>query len=78
MNIRKKWLIASRYHQLSANEDYNFWNLRIALDSLHSNYETFLLLGGFNSEDHEVEISSFINSQNLKIQFKKKHVSKVF
>ena len=63
LNTRKaKWLVAGCYHQPSQNDDYYFWNLSKALDSLNSNYEKVLLIGDFNSEDHEIEISSFLNN----------------
>lgn len=32
------------------------------MHSLNSNYEKFILIGDFISEDHEIEISSFLNN----------------
>ena len=55
-----------------------FSNLSKTLDSFHNKYEKFLLTGDFNSEDHEIEISSFLNNHEAKNIVKKKHVSKVF
>ena len=50
LNIRKtKWLIVGCYHPPSQNDNYFFYNLSKALDSLNSNYEKFLLVGDFNS-----------------------------
>ena len=46
-------------------------------DSLNSNYEKFLLIGDFNTVDHETEISNFLNNHEGK-NIVKKHVSKVF
>ena len=68
INIRKtKWLIVGCYHPPSQNDNYFFYNLSKALDSLNSNYEKFLLVGDFNSEDHETEITNFLNNHEAKI-----------
>ena len=72
LNIRKvKWLVGC-YHPPSQNDDYYFCNLSKALDSLNSNYEKFLVIGDFNSEDHEIEISSFLNNHETKNIVKEK------
>ena len=56
ISIRKtKWLIVGCYHPPSQNDNYFFYNLNKALDSLNSHYEKFLLFGDFNSEDHETK-----------------------
>ena len=63
LNIRKtKWLIVGCYHPPSQNDNYFFYNLSKALDSLNLNYEKFLLVGDFNSEDHETEITNFLKN----------------
>ena len=63
LNIRKvKWLVVGCYHPPSQNDDYYFCNLSEVLDSLNSKYEKFLLTRDFNSEDQEIEISSFLNN----------------
>ena len=50
-NIRKaKWLVVGCFHLPSQNDDYYFCNLSKVLDSLNSNYENFLLIAGFSSE----------------------------
>ena len=73
MNIRKtKWLIAGCYHPPSQNDNYFFYNLSKALDSLNSNSEKFLLVGDFNSEDHETEITNFLNNYEAKNIVKQK------
>ena len=73
MNIRKtKWLIVGCYHPPSQNDNYFFHNLSKALDSLNSNYEKFLLVGDFNSEDHETEITNFLNNHEAKNIVKQK------
>ena len=50
------------------------------MDWLNSNYENFLLIWDFNSEDHEIEISSFLNNHEAKNIVKDKTCfnSKVF
>ena len=73
MNIRKtKWLIIGCYHPPSHNDNYFFHNLSKALGSLNSNYEKFLLVGDFNSEDHETEITNFLNNHEAKNIVKQK------
>ena len=80
INIRKtKWLIVDRYHPPSQNDNYFFYNLSKALGNLNSNYEKFLLVDDFYSEDNETEITNFLNNHEAKnIVKKKKHVSKTF
>ena len=60
------------YHPPSQNDNYFFYNLSKALDSLISNYEKFLLVGDFNSEDHETEITNFLNNHEAKDIVKQK------
>ena len=52
--------------------NYFFYNLSKALDSLNSNYEKFLLVGDFNSEGHETEITNFLNNYQAKNIVKQK------
>ena len=76
INIKKtKWLIVGCYHPPSQNDNYFFYNLSKALDSLNSNYEKFLLVGDFNSEDHETEITNFLNNHEAKNIVKQKTFS---
>ena len=73
MNIRKaKWLVVGCYHPPSQNDEYFFSNLSKTLDSFHNKYEKFLLIGDFNSEDQEIEISSFLNNHEAKNIVKEK------
>ena len=73
LNIRKvKWLIVGCYHPPSQNDEYYFRNLSKALDSFNNKYEKFLLIGDFNAEDHEIEISSFLNNHEAKNIVKEK------
>ena len=73
LNIRKaKWLVVGFYHLPSQNVKYTLY-------SLSSNYEKFILIGDFKSEDCEIEISSFINNHEAKNIVKEKLcLSKVF
>ena len=71
-------MVAGCHHAPLQNDDYYFCNLSKALDSLNSYYEKFLLIGHFNSEDHEFEISSLLNNHEAKNIVKEKHVSKLF
>ena len=73
LSIRKvKWLVGGCYQSPSQNGDYYFCNLTKALDSLNSNYEKFILIGDFNLEDHENEISSFLDNYEAKNIVKEK------
>ena len=65
-------MIVGCYHPLSQNDNYFFYNLSKALDSLNSNYEKFLLVGDFNSEGHEPEITNFLNNYEAKNIVKQK------
>ena len=79
LNVRKvKWLAAGCHPPPSQNADYYLCNPGKALDSFNSNYKKFLLIGDFNSEDHETETSSFLNNHEAQSIVKEKHVSKVF
>ena len=78
LNVRKvKWLIVDCYHLPSQNDDYYFCSLSKVLDSLNTNYEKFLLIEDFNSEDHEIEIS-FLNNHKAKNIVKEKMFQKCF
>ena len=65
-------MVVGCYHPLSQNGDYYFCNLSKVFVSLNSDYEKFILIGGFNSEDHEIEISSFLNNHDTKNIVKEK------
>lgn len=67
VNIKKaKCLVAGCNHRASQIDNYYFCNLSRELDSLSSNYEKFLLIGNFNLEDHETEISRFLKNHEAK------------
>ena len=65
-------MVVGCYHPPSQNGDYYFCNLSKVLVSLNSDYEKFILIGGFNSEDYEIEISSFLNNHDTKNIVKEK------
>ena len=69
-------MVAGCYHPPSQNHDDYFCNLSKVLDSLNSNYEKFLLIADFNSENHEIEISSFLNNHEVKNIVRKKRFFK--
>ena len=66
------WLAVGCYHPPSQNDDYYLCNLSKVMDSLNSVYEKFILTGDFNSEDHEIEISSFLNNHEARNVVKEK------
>ena len=69
INLRKcKWLIFGTYHRPSQNNEYYFDKITNALDIYIKTYDRFLLIGDFNTQDHEQCIASFLNqydSRNL-------------
>ena len=65
-------MIVRCYHPPPRNDGSYFCNLSNVLDSLNSYYEYFLLISDFNSEDHEIEISSFLNNHEAKNIIKEK------
>ena len=71
-------MIVGCYHPPSQNDNFFFYNLSKALDSLNSNYEKFILVGDFNSEDHETEITNFLNNYEAKNIVKQKTCFKSF
>ena len=71
-----KWLTVGCHHSSSQNDDYYFCNLSKLLDSLNYNFEKILFIGDFNSEDHKIEISSFLNYYEAKNTVKEKNCFK--
>ena len=65
-------LVVGCYHPPSQNDDYYFCNLSKVFDRLNYNNENFLLIGNLNSEDHEIEVSSFLNNHEAKNIVKEK------
>ena len=70
LNFRKiKWLLFGIYHTLSQNDQCYFEALDKALDS-YSSYDRIILIGDFNSEDHETCMETFLHRHNLKHIFR--------
>ena len=66
LNFRKiKWLLFGTYHPPSQNDQYYFEALDKALDC-YSSYDRIVLIGDFNSEDHETCMETFLYKHNLK------------
>ena len=65
LNFRKvKWLLFGTYHPLSQNDQYYFEALDKGLDC-YSSYDRMLLIGDFNSEEHETYMETFLYQHNL-------------
>ena len=61
INLRKsKWLLFGTYHPPSQQDQYYFDFISRALDKYAEKYDTFLLAGDFNAEEHEACLGSFI------------------
>ena len=69
VNLRKsKWLISGTYRPPCQSAEYIFKHIGFALDTYIQTYDTFLLAGDFNIEDHEPILSEFLvnyDSKNL-------------
>ena len=66
LNLRsKKWLLGSSYNHRE-NIASHLSNVSAALDKLCVDYENIILLGGFNVEVKEKNISDFMSTYNLK------------
>ena len=65
LNFRKiKWLLFGDYHPPSQNNQYYFEALDKALDC-YSSYDRIVLIGDFNSEDHETCMETLLYKHNL-------------
>ena len=65
LNFKKtKWLLFGPYHPLSQNDQYYFEALDKALDC-YSSYDRIVLIGDFNSEDHETCMETFLYQHNF-------------
>ena len=65
LNFRKiKWLLFWTYHSPSQNDQYYFEALDKALDC-YSSCGRIVLIGDFNSEDHETSMETFLYQHNL-------------
>ena len=67
INIKnKKWLLANIYRPPNRGERYIFQELGNALDHFSTKFESFILMGDFNTEENDENISNFMESYNLK------------
>ena len=67
INLRKvKWLLFGTYHPPSQQDNYYFSNLGKAIDFYLKSYEKFLLVGDFNSNVTDLQLSEFLNNYNAK------------
>ena len=73
INLRsKKWLLACSYNPHRDKITSHLKSISTALDNLSSQYENIILLGDFNVETEEKNISDFMNIYNLKSLIKEK------
>ena len=67
INIKKKkWLLANIYRPPSQGERYFFQELGKSLNHFSTQFESFILMGDFNTEEKDQNISNFMESNNLK------------
>ena len=67
LNLRsKKWLLRCSYNPDKENIASYLSNVSAALDKLCADYENIILLGDFNVEVKEKNISDFMSPYNLK------------
>ena len=67
----KKWLLANVYRPPSQNGRYFFEEIGKSLDAYGTRYENFILMGDFNTEEHDADRSNFLETYNLKNLMKK-------
>ena len=68
----KKWLLGFSYNHHKENIASHLSNASAALDKLCRDYENIILLGDFNIEVKEKNISGFMSTYNLKSLVKQK------
>ena len=67
INLRKKkWLLCFSYNPHKGNIVNHLKNICKTLDKLKSTYDNLVLLGDFNAEPEEENISEFLNLYNSK------------
>ena len=67
INIKKKkWFLAIIYRPPSQGERYFFQELGKALDHCSTKFESFILMGDFNTDEKGQNIINFMESYNLK------------
>ncbi len=62
----KKWLLANIYRPPSQGEGYFFQEIGKSLDHFSLKFENFILMGDFNTEENDENISNFMESYSLK------------
>ena len=73
LNLRsKKWLLGSSYNHHKENIAFHLSNVSVALEKLCADYKKLILLGDFNVEVKEKNISDFMSTYNLKSLVKQK------
>ena len=73
LNLRsKKWLLGCSYNPHNEKITSHFSNLSIALDKLCTDYENKTLLGDFNAELEEKNMSEFMSVYSLRNLVKQK------
>ena len=66
LNLReKKWLLCCLYNPHKSMISKHLHELQLILDNLSSKYENFLIIGDFNAEPTEIEITNFCQIYNL-------------
>ena len=68
----KKWLLGCFYNPHQDNVTPQLRNISTALDKLFTDYENIILLGDFNIEAEEKNLSDFMSVHNLKTLIKQK------
>ena len=67
INLRKtKWILFGTYHPPSQNNKVFFHHLGKAIEICSPKYEKFVLTGGFNSEEGESCLDTFLCDHNAK------------
>ena len=67
-----KWLLGCSYNPHRDNITPHLGNISTALDKLSTDYENVILLGDFNVEVEEKNLSNFMSVHNLKTLIKQK------
>ena len=67
--FKAKWLVCGCYQPLSQDDQYF---LNTVLDKYTQNYDRFLLIGDFNTEDFEPCLSEFLHDFNAENTVKEK------
>ena len=69
---KKKWLLSCSYNPTRKNIVNHVRNISTGLDQFSATYDKLILLGDFNVEPEEVNMSDFLNIYNLRNLVKQK------